>query len=106
MLTWITALHWYVLIVIHLTIFVKPIHQSFSWRHIIQIIGPADWLALKWLDFWYFDQGRILSNYGIEGVFYELDSAGQPQRTERITITRTMSILLRFRENNQQNRKK
>ncbi len=36
-------------------------------------------LAVKWLDFWYSEEGRLLMNYGIEGESYELDASGQPQ---------------------------
>lgn len=42
-------------------------------------------LALQWLDFWYSDQGVILSNYGVEGVSYVLDDNDEPQLTELIT---------------------
>lgn len=42
-------------------------------------------LALQWLDFWYSEEGILLSNYGVEGVSYELDENGEPQLTELIT---------------------
>lgn len=42
-------------------------------------------LALQWLDFWFSDQGILLSNYGIEGTSYVLDESGEPKLTELIT---------------------
>lgn len=42
-------------------------------------------LAIEWLDFWYSEQGIILSNYGVEGTSYTLDENGEPQLTELIT---------------------
>lgn len=41
--------------------------------------------ACKWLDYHYGEAGSRLLNWGIEGVSYELDEAGNPQLTELIT---------------------
>ena len=41
-------------------------------------------LAVKWLDFWYSEEGYYLANYGIEGMTYDLVD-GKPQMTELMT---------------------
>jgi len=40
--------------------------------------------ALRWLDFWFSDQGALLMNYGIEGESYYFDNDGNPQFTGMI----------------------
>ncbi len=42
-------------------------------------------LAVRWCDFWYSDEGRLLSNYGIEGITFEYDDEGVPHWTEMLT---------------------
>ena len=39
-------------------------------------------LAMAWCDFWYSEPGRLLSNYGIEGVTFTYDENGNPQWTD------------------------
>ena len=41
-------------------------------------------LAVRWCDFWYSEPGRLLSNYGIEGVTFEYDEQGQPHWTDML----------------------
>jgi putative aldouronate transport system substrate-binding protein len=38
--------------------------------------------AIKWLDFWYSEQGMLLANWGIEGDTYEIDADGKPYLTD------------------------
>lgn len=40
--------------------------------------------AAEWLDYWYSDEGIMLSNFGIEGETYEMKD-GHPVYTEKIT---------------------
>lgn len=42
-------------------------------------------LAMKFLNYFFTDEGYITYNYGIEGVSFEYDEAGQPQYTALIT---------------------
>lgn len=42
-------------------------------------------LAMKWLDFWYSDDGGMIARYGVPGVSYELDENGEPYYLEAIT---------------------
>ena len=39
-------------------------------------------LAVQWMDFWYSPKGSELVNYGVEGVSFEYDDAGEPQFTD------------------------
>ncbi len=39
-------------------------------------------LAVKWCDFWYSQEGQLLSNYGLEGITFEYDENGDPHWTE------------------------
>lgn len=39
-------------------------------------------LAVAWCDFWYSEEGQLLSNYGIEGVTFEYDDEGNPHWTD------------------------
>ena len=39
-------------------------------------------LAMAWCDFWYSEPGRLLSNYGIEGVTFAYDENGVPHWTD------------------------
>lgn len=41
-------------------------------------------LAMAWCDFWYSEPGRLLSNYGIEGVTFEYDDNGVPRWTDML----------------------
>lgn len=41
-------------------------------------------LAMAWCDFWYSEPGRLLSNYGIEGVTFEYDENGNPHWTDML----------------------
>ncbi len=41
-------------------------------------------IAVKWLDYWYTDEGSLLGNYGIEGKSYTMVD-GKPKLTELIT---------------------
>ena len=41
-------------------------------------------LAMAWCDFWYSEPGRLLSNYGIEGVTFEYDDNGVPHWTDML----------------------
>lgn len=41
-------------------------------------------LAMQWCDFWYSEPGRLLSNYGIEGVTFEYDENGTPHWTDML----------------------
>ena len=42
-------------------------------------------LAMRYLDWFYTDEGEILCNYGVEGQAFEYDENGNPQYTELIT---------------------
>lgn len=42
-------------------------------------------LAAQWLDYWYSDEGWLLTNYGIENEAHTIDSNGKPVLTEFIT---------------------
>lgn len=35
-------------------------------------------IAVRWLDYWYSDEGVLLANYGIEGYSFEYDENGDP----------------------------
>lgn len=39
----------------------------------------------KWLDFQFTEEGQLLNNYGMEGISYYFDEAGQPHYTEDMT---------------------
>ena len=39
-------------------------------------------LATQWLDFWYSPKGSELVNYGVEGVSFEYNDAGEPEFTD------------------------
>ena len=41
-------------------------------------------IAMKYLDFYYTPQGGILTNYGVEGISYNLDESGNPLFTDLI----------------------
>lgn len=40
--------------------------------------------CLRWIDYWYSEEGTFLANYGIEGLSWENDEAGNPHLTELI----------------------
>jgi len=40
--------------------------------------------CLKWIDYWYSEEGSFLANYGLEGVSLEYGPDGQPHLTETI----------------------
>lgn len=40
--------------------------------------------AVKWANFWYTDEGSLITNYGIEGVSFEYDNSGTPVFTDLI----------------------
>ena len=40
--------------------------------------------CLRWIDYWYSEDGTFLANYGIEGLTWEYDEAGEPHLTELI----------------------
>lgn len=42
-------------------------------------------LGMQWANYWYTDEGFILGTYGIEGLSFEYDEAGEPQYTEMMT---------------------
>lgn len=42
-------------------------------------------LAVQWNDFWYGDEGILISNYGKEGQTFEYDADGKPQWTDFVT---------------------
>lgn len=43
-------------------------------------------IAVKWLDYFYASEdGRLLTNWGVEGETFTLDAQGQPQLTEYVT---------------------
>ncbi len=42
-------------------------------------------LAVAWNDFWYSDQGILITNYGHENITFTYDDAGQPHWTDYIT---------------------
>ena len=42
-------------------------------------------LAMKWCDFWYTEDGVLLSNYGVLGESFEFDEDGIPYITEIVT---------------------
>ncbi len=42
-------------------------------------------LAVQWCDFWYSEEGQLLSNYGLEGVTFTYDAEGNPHWTELLT---------------------
>ena len=39
-------------------------------------------LAVQWMDFWYGPKGSELVNYGVEGVSFEFNAAGEPEFTD------------------------
>lgn len=41
--------------------------------------------VMSWINYWFTDDGILLSNYGIEGESYTLDENGKPQYTELMT---------------------
>lgn len=42
-------------------------------------------LAVQWNDFWYGDEGILISNFGKEGQTFEYDADGKPQWTDFVT---------------------
>lgn len=48
-----------------------------------QCVNPE--LGMQWANYWYTDEGFILGTYGIEGLSFEYDEAGDPQYTEMMT---------------------
>lgn len=40
--------------------------------------------ACKWLDYHFNDEGRMLMNWGVQGVSYELDANGEPYFTDAV----------------------
>ena len=40
--------------------------------------------CLKWIDYWYSQEGTFLANYGLEGVSFEYDENGDPHLNETI----------------------
>ena len=42
-------------------------------------------ILMKWLDYWYTEDGSILANYGIEGETFNYDADGNPVFTELMT---------------------
>lgn len=42
-------------------------------------------VVMQWINYWFTDEGILLSNYGIEGESYTLDVDGTPQYTELMT---------------------
>lgn len=40
--------------------------------------------CLRWIDYWYSEEGTFLANYGIEGLSWEKDENGNPHLTELI----------------------
>ena len=49
--------------------------------------------ALQFLDYFYSDEGLILTNYGIEGETFEYDENGKPMQNEFMTANPTYSQL-------------
>jgi len=41
-------------------------------------------IAVRWLDFWYGEEGEMMLNYGVEGETYNLDANGNPVFTDLI----------------------
>lgn len=48
-------------------------------------------LACQWCDFWYTQEGSMLSGYGIEGESYRLDDMGKPEYTDYVLNNDTYS---------------
>ena len=42
-------------------------------------------ILLKWLDYWYTEDGSLLANYGVEGTTFEYDADGNPVFTDLMT---------------------
>ena len=42
-------------------------------------------LAMKWLDFWFTEEGGMVARYGVQGLSYELDENGDPYYLDVIT---------------------
>lgn len=40
--------------------------------------------CLRWIDYWYSEEGTFLANYGLEGVSFEYDENGEPHLNETI----------------------
>ena len=40
--------------------------------------------CLRWIDYWYSEEGTFLANYGLEGVSFEYDENGNPHLNEAI----------------------
>ena len=40
--------------------------------------------CLRWIDYWYSEEGTFLANYGLEGVSFEYDEQGNPHLNEAI----------------------
>lgn len=48
-------------------------------------------VAVKWLDYLYSEEGRLLASFGVEGETYTLDDQGVPHYTELITNAEGLS---------------
>ena len=59
--------------------------DGFSIGTSISDSDPDFEILLKWLDYWYTQEGSDLANYGVEGVTYERDSDGTVHFTELMT---------------------
>lgn len=59
----------------------RSILHSCGWGISIDCEDPE--LAVKYLDFWLSDEGKMLNAYGIEGVHYTLED-GKPRFTEQV----------------------
>ena len=42
-------------------------------------------IVMRWINYWFTDDGILLANYGIEGQSYTMDDSGTPQYTELMT---------------------
>ncbi len=42
-------------------------------------------LVMRYMDWWYSEDGYLTANYGVEGLSYELDETGEPRYSELVT---------------------
>jgi putative aldouronate transport system substrate-binding protein len=56
--------------------------NGFSISTAIDSDSPEFEILLKWVDYWYTDEGSLLANYGVEDETYTLDADGNPQYTD------------------------
>ncbi|WP_168119716.1 extracellular solute-binding protein [Paenibacillus sp. HB172176] len=67
-------------------------NKDFGWGISAQNAYPEE--TMKYFDFWFTDEGRRLSNFGVEGQHYTMVD-GKPTFTDEILRTGTVNVTLR-----------